>query len=113
MIPSESFLLFHRGGGLWGIDSGLVARIGPGRSGEPAGGPLRVELTSGAGSAALAADRVEGVVADLTVRPLFTALRELWPEPGCGIALYAGRPVILLDPLHLPPSLVTQGEFDA
>src|SRR6185295_4515255 len=108
MVPG-SFLLFHRGGGLWGIDSGQVVRIGPGRSEsapgeaetEAGGGTLRVELAGGsapaAGPVALAADRVEGVVAGLAVRPLSTALRTFWPEAGFGIALYSGRPVILLD----------------
>ncbi len=104
MTPG-SYLLFHRGGGLWGIESGRVARVGPG------GSALRVELA--AGSLALAADRVEGVVEGLAVRPLSTALRTFWPEEGIGVALHAGRPVILLDPLHLPLPLVASGGPDA
>jgi hypothetical protein len=108
--------LFHHGGGLWGIESGQVARIGPG------GAALRVELAPGAasgtlaataGPVALAADRVEGVVEGLAVRPMSTALRTFWPEAGRGVALYSGRPVILLDPLHLPLPLVASGEPDA
>ncbi len=120
---SGSFLLFHRGGGLWGIDSGRVARIGAGRGGEtrssadPNEGALRVELDSkpaaGADSVALAADRVEGIVADLAFRPLPSVLRNFWPESGCGIAVHGGRPVILLDPLRLPLPLVARGEPDA
>lgn len=111
MSPA-SYLLFHNGGGLWGIDSGQVVRIGPG------GEALRVELAPGERSAAdgpvaLAADRVEGVVAGLAVRPMSVALRTFWPETGFGIALYAGRPVILLDPLHLPLPLVASGGPDA
>ena len=104
-MTSGSYLLFHRGGGLWGIDSGRVARIAPG------GPALRVELA--ADSMALAADRVEGVVEGLAVRPLSTALRTFWPEEGIGVALYSGRPVILLDPLHLPLPLVASGGPDA
>jgi len=117
-VTSGSFLLFHRGGGLWGIDSGQVVRIGPGPApGETGaatdGETLRVELAGAAGPVVLAADRVEGVVAGLAVRPLSTALRTFWPETGCGVALYSGRPVILLDPLHLPLPLVASGGPDA
>ncbi len=121
-MTSGSYLLFHRDGGLWGIDSGRVARIGPGRGGhagptseadaESRGETLRVELAGGT-SGALAADRVEGVVAGLAVRPLGSALRTFWPEGGIGVALHAGRPVILLDPLHLPLPLIACGEPDA
>ncbi len=110
MSPA-SYLVFHHGGGLWGIDSGRVVRIGPG------GDALRVELAAPAhgtaGPIALAADRVEGVVAGLTVRPMSSALRTFWPETGVGISLYSGRPVILLDPLHLPLPLVASGGTDA
>ncbi|HEV7668134.1 MAG TPA: hypothetical protein VGS22_06390 [Thermoanaerobaculia bacterium] len=111
MIPT-SFLLFHRGGGFWGIDSGQVMRIGPGAEN------LRVELSPGANPTAarpvaLAADRVEGVVAGLAVRPMSAALRTFWPEAGFGVAVYSGRPVILLDPLHLPLPLVASGGPDA
>ena len=110
MSPT-SYLLFHQGGGLWGIESGRVARIGP------EGAALRVELTPGpeAGDApvVLAADRVEGVVAGLAVRPLSSALRAYWPEAASGVALYGGRPLVLLDPLHLPLPLVASGETDA
>jgi hypothetical protein len=109
---STSYLLFHRGGGLWGIDSGHVMRIGSGDEN------LRVELAPGAnptaaGPVALAADRVEGVVTGLAVRPMSTTLRTFWPEAGFGVALYSGRPVILLDPLHLPLPLVASGGPDA
>ena len=111
-MSTPSYLLFHQGGGLWGIDCGQVARIRPG------GKALRVELVPkagsvAAGSVALAADRVEGVVAGLAVRPMSPALRAYWPEAGSGVALYGGRPVILLDPLHLPFPVVASGEPDA
>lgn len=111
-MSQPSYLLFHHGGGLWGIDSGRVARIGA------EGKALSVELTPGAdpvvaGPLALAADRVEGVVAGLAVRPMSPALRAFWPEAASGIALYGGRPVILLDPLHLPLPLVASGGTDA
>jgi hypothetical protein len=119
-VSPASYLLFHHGGGLWGIESAQVARIGPG------GAALRVELTPGAasgavshasgataGPVALAADRVEGVVEGLAVRPMSTALRTFWPEEGIGVALHAGRPVVLLDPLHLPLPLVASGGPDA
>lgn len=118
---SGSFLLFHRDGGLWGIESGRVARIGAGRCvvgsapGETAAA-LSVELEPEGDrteSQALAADRVEGVVADLAFRPLSEVLRRFWPESGCGVAVYGGRPVILLDPLRLPHPLVARGELDA
>lgn len=111
-MSQASYLLFHQGGGLWGIDSGQVVRIGPG------GDALRVELAPGAnpgaaGPVALSADRVEGVVAGLAVRPMSSALRTFWPEAGAGVAVHAGRPVILLDPLHLPLPLVAPGGTDA
>ncbi len=115
-MAAASYLLFHRGGGLWGIESGRVLRIGPGRSSDEGADPeekLRIELSHAEGPRALAADRVEGVVENLAVRPLSPAVHRFWPEACLGWALYSGRPVVLLDPVRPPHPLVVSGGSDA
>jgi len=99
-LSAASYLLFRRGGGLWGVASDEVVRVAPHAAG------LAVE----AGATAFAADEVVGVVAGLAVRPLPLFVRRFWSEPGAGLALHAGEPLMIVDPRQPPPPFLSPPE---
>jgi hypothetical protein len=92
---ARGFLLLRRGGGVWGIANEAV----DGLSRE--GAAYRIAV----GAEALAADEILGVVEDLRVRPAAPALRRFWPEASAGVAVHAGVPVMVVDPLRPPAAL--------
>jgi hypothetical protein len=92
-------LVLRRGGGLWGIPNAQVEGLA-----RQAGG---YRVTTGAG--ALAADEILGVVADLAVRRVPAVIRRFWPEASVGMAVHAGQPVVMVDPLHPPAALRIDG----
>lgn len=62
--------------------------------------------TGGADAAApgrrILAERVHGW-AELVVRPAGAIVAERWAAPCAGLAVWAGRPVVVVDPARLPP----------
>jgi hypothetical protein len=96
---SGGFLVLRRGPVLWGIANIAVSRL------SQHAGRYRVA----AGACALAADEVLGVAGELAVRPVGRAVARFWPEAAVGFALYAGRPVVVIDPAR-PPQALCLGE---
>ena len=97
---SGAWVLVERAGSLWAVAGEAVARLAP-------GGRLRVRGgAAGSSGRELAADRVVAVVSGLAVRPVPRALARFWGEPAAGLAVYGGRPVVLVDPASPPAPLL-------
>lgn len=97
------FLVLRRGPVLWGIANALVSRL------TQRGG--RFHVAAGAGE--LAADEVLGVAGDLAVQPVGRAVARFWPEAAVGFAVFAGRPVVVIDPARPPQALrLSEGETE-
>jgi hypothetical protein len=93
---SEGFLVLRRGGATWAVARPAVqglARRGAG---------FEVQLAAGV----LSADEVLGVTADLHWLPAGGVLRRFWPEAAHGLGLHDALPVVLIDPLAPPRSLL-------
>lgn len=95
---SEGFLVLRRGGASWAVARPAVqgvARRGAG---------FEVQVAAGA----LGADEVVGVAADLRFLPAGGVLRRFWPEAALGLAIHDALPVVLIDPLAPPRSLLAR-----
>lgn len=95
-------LVLERDGSLWAVPGGAVERLVRGD------GRVSVRLAGGGEGVAapeLAADRLLAVAGDLAVRPAPAALVRFWPETAAGLALYARRPVVVIDPARPPLAL--------
>jgi hypothetical protein len=92
----RGYVVLEHGGGLWGIAGSAVRRLRRQRGG--------MELLVAGGE--LAADRVLAVVPGLQVWPAPAALGRFWPEAALGLAVYAQRPVLVIDPERPPGSLL-------
>ncbi len=93
---SEAFLVLRHGGVTWAVARPAVqglARRGAG---------FAVEVAAGT----LVADEVLGVTPDLRTHAAGGVLRRFWPEAVRGLAIYEARPVVLIDPLAPPRSLL-------
>ncbi|HEY6323020.1 MAG TPA: hypothetical protein VJA16_15830 [Thermoanaerobaculia bacterium] len=93
---SGGFLVVRRGGATWAVAHQEVrglARRGAG-----------VEVTVAAG--ALAADEVLGVIGNLRLHPAGGVLRRFWPEAARGLAVHGTLPLVLIDGLAPPRSLL-------
>jgi hypothetical protein len=93
---SGGFLVLRRGGATWAVAQPAVqglARRGAG---------YEVKVAAGA----LTADEVLGVTTDLLVHPAGGVLRRFWPEAACGLAVHDALPLVLIDPLAPPRSLL-------
>jgi len=112
--PREGYLVIEREGRLWGVAGTSVRRLT--RSGEAAshgaggaqpgqGGSLRLTVAGGD----LTAHRVLAMVPDLEVTPTPGSLLRFWPEAADGLAVYEGRPLVVIDPQR-PPSVLLRGE---
>lgn len=106
--PSAGHLVLERDGQLWAVPGGAVDRL------ERREGRVTVRLAADAARgegdppealAALSADRLLAVAGDLSVRPAPAALSRFWPEPAAGLALWARRPVVVIDPARPPRTL--------
>ncbi|HYL04763.1 MAG TPA: hypothetical protein VE075_01910 [Thermoanaerobaculia bacterium] len=93
---SEAFLVLRRDGATWAVArpavQGLARR----------GAAFEVKLAAGA----LSADEVVAVTADLRWLPVGGVLRRFWPEAAHGLAVHGAVPVVLIDPLAPPRSLL-------
>jgi hypothetical protein len=92
----DGYVVLERGGGLWGVAGSEVrdlSRHGVGMHLQVAGGEL-------------AAERILAVVPDLEVWPAPAAIGRFWPEAALGLAVYARRPVLVIDPERPPASLL-------
>lgn len=115
-VAGEGYVVLEHDGLLWGVAGRDVRGLGrptgalPAHAeGEDRAALLQaVRLTVAGGD--LAADRVLAVVPDLVVRPAPGALEHFWPEVATGLAIYAQRPVLVIDGERPPRSLVITGE---
>ncbi|HUO85829.1 MAG TPA: hypothetical protein VM617_00440 [Thermoanaerobaculia bacterium] len=101
---AETHLVVERDGQLWAVPGQAVDHL------ERGAGRLKVRLGSGGESAdggQLTADRLLAVAAGLEVRPTPGAVGRYWPEAAVGLALWARRPVVVIDPAHPPRVLVS------
>jgi hypothetical protein len=95
---SDGFLVVRRGGATWAVAHEEVRGLA--RRG------AAVEVTVAAG--ALAADEVLGVTADLRLHPAGGVLRRFWPEAARGLAVHGTLPLVLIDGLAPPRSLLAE-----
>jgi hypothetical protein len=102
-------LVIERHGQLWAVPGAAVERLarGEGRV------TVRLAATGGTGGEAgggaggeLAADRLLAVAGELAVVAAPAALGRYWDEPAVGLALFARRPVVVIDPARPPRALV-------
>ncbi len=56
------------------------------------------------------ADEVIALAQPLAVRPPGGVLAALWRQRCSGVAIFAGAPVVVVDPLAPPPALLEEGE---
>ncbi len=95
---SGGFLVVRRGGATWAVAHqevrGLARR----------GAAFEVTVAAGA----LAADEVLGVAADLRLHPTGGVLRRYWPEAARALAVHGALPLILIDALAPPRSLLAE-----
>ncbi|HVT58780.1 MAG TPA: hypothetical protein VHR45_10310 [Thermoanaerobaculia bacterium] len=116
----RAFVLWRRGGGLWGIAHEAVkgmARHGPVLDSDRLApiwdsdrlAPIGGEFELAVGEAVLPADEIVAVTEALQVRPPGAALRRYWPEAACGLAVHQGSPLVLIDPAAPPRALVAAG----
>jgi hypothetical protein len=89
------FLVLRRGSALWGVANAAVSRL------LRRGGGFRVTAAGGE----LSADEVLGVVGELAVRPPGRAVERFWPEAAAGLAVFSGRPLVVIDPGRPPAAL--------
>lgn len=113
MSPAAgTHLVIERDGQLWAVPGAAVARLarGDGRvtvrlaEGFGAGG-----ATGGEAGGELVADRLLALAGALAVVPAPAALGRFWDEPAVGLALFARRPVVVIDPAR-PPRALAPGE---
>jgi hypothetical protein len=95
---SGGFLVVRRGGATWAVAHQEVRGLA--RRG------AAVEVTVAAG--ALAADEVLGVTTDLRLHPAGSVLRRFWPETARALAVHGTLPLVLIDPLAPPRSLLAE-----
>jgi hypothetical protein len=94
---SRGYVVLESGGGLWGILGSEVRGLRRRRHGG-------MELAVAGGE--LAADSVLAVVPGMEVWPTPAALGRYWPEAALGLAVYAERPVLVIDPERPPGNLL-------
>jgi hypothetical protein len=100
---TEGFLVLRRGGATWAVAQPAV--LGVARR----GAAYEIKVAAGA----LTADEVLGVTADLRLHPLGGVLRRFWPETARALAVHEALPVVLIDPLAPPRSLLAEPDEPA
>lgn len=111
--PRAGYLVIEREGRLWAVAGSSVRRLGrSGEEGVDGGGRERardgsLHLTVAGGD--LTAHRVLAMVPDLEVTPVPGSLLRYWPEAATGLAVYDGRPLVVIDPQHPPAQLLRHG----
>jgi hypothetical protein len=91
----RGFLLVRRDGVLWGVSNGAVEKLS--RRG--------ASFLLAVGGVELGVDEVVGVVPELAVWPVASALLRFWPDVAGGLAVHAEAPLLIIDPLRLPRAL--------
>lgn len=109
MSPTDgTHLVIERHGQLWAVPGAAVERLARGQGRVT----VRLAATGGAGGEAgceLAADRLLAVAGELAVVAAPAALGRYWDEPAVGLAMFARRPVVVIDPAR-PPRALAPGE---
>lgn len=103
-MSAASHLVLEKDGQLWAVPGAAVAHL------ERGGGRLRVRLGATADATTggeLTADRLLALAAGLVVRPTPATVGRYWPESAAGLALWARRPVVVIDPAQPPRVLVS------
>ena len=113
MSPAAgTHLVIERDGQLWAVPGAAVARLARGD------GRVTVRLAAGVGAEGgtggeaggeLVADRLLALAGALAVVPAPAALGRFWDEPAVGLAIFARRPVVVIDPAR-PPRALAPGE---
>lgn len=96
------WVVLEHGGRLWGVAGPAVERL------ERRAADLRLTVTGGV----LAVDRVLAVVPELAVVPPPAALSRYWGEAAAGLAVYAGRPLLVIDAERPPRALLAAAAED-
>jgi hypothetical protein len=91
----RGFLLVRRDGVLWAVSNGAVEKLS--RRG--------ASFLLAVGGAELGVDEVVGVVPELAVWPVASALLRFWPDVAGGLAVHAEAPLLIVDPLRPPRAL--------
>ena len=55
----------------------------------------------------------DDIVTDHALASTGAVMRRYWPRSCAGLAVYAGRPVVVIDPVAPPPELALKGEGEA
>lgn len=97
----QGHLVVERGGQLWGVAGHAVRRLRR-RAGD--GGTLHIQVSGGE----LSAERVLAMVPNLKVTPTPGSLTRFWPEAARGLAVYGGRPLVIIDPARPPRLLLAE-----
>lgn len=84
--------MWRQGSATWGVASAAVRSVAQTTAG------IAINTDEGP----LGADDVVGVDAPLDVTPLGAVMRRFWPEPGAGLAVWAGTPLVVVDERRLP-----------
>ena len=112
----EGYLVLERDGRLWAVAGTSVRRLArlaeAEAHGAPGGGAARrqdgaMRLTVAGGD--LTEHRVLAMVPDLEVTPVPGSLLRFWPESASGLAVYDGRPLVVIDPQRPPAPLLRDG----
>jgi hypothetical protein len=106
---ADTHLVIERDGQLWAVPGAAVARLARGD------GRVTVRLAEGFGAdggpegeagGELVADRLLALAGALAVVPAPAALGRFWDQPAVGLAIFARRPVVVIDPARPPRALV-------
>jgi hypothetical protein len=97
-VSGSELVVLRRGSDLWGIARSAI------RSYRHTGACVRVELDA----SLMCADQIVGLVERAEIHAAGVLLRRFWPHPCLGLALFADRPVVVVDPAAPPPALSAQ-----
>lgn len=93
------------GGGEAGLEGPLDGGPRENGAGRRREGSMRLTVAGGD----LTAHRVLAMVPDLEVTPVPGSLLRFWPEAASGLAVYDGRPLVVIDPQRPPQPLLRDG----
>ena len=96
MSAALGWVVLEQDGRLWGVAGPAVERL------DRRGAGMRLRVPGGV----LAADRVLAVVPGLRVVPPPAALRRFWSEAATGLAVWDGRPLLVIDAERPPRALL-------
>jgi hypothetical protein len=97
-VSGSELVVLRRGGDLWGVARSAI------RSFRHTGASVRVELDA----SLMCADQIVGLVPRAEIHAAGALLRRFWPQPCLGLALFADRPVVVVDPAAPPLALCAQ-----